>query len=211
MTDNDFEEFCNLVSSVGDLYGKEQSRFALGLWWGALKNFDLVAIRDALSKHVKNPDAGQFMPKPADVVKMIGGSTVDSALIAWSKVDRAVRSVGTYKDVVFDDPVIHRVIEDMGGWIQLGTRTEDEWPFVAKEFENRYRGYAARGVASEYQSVLIGISNAHNVKNGFVPDEPVLIGNVQKASHVRELGGNRPLEITRIGEKLNMQMLGASA
>ena len=177
MSENDFEEFCNLVSAVGDLYGKEQSRFALGLWWGALKSYDLNAVRDALSRHVSNPDTGQFMPKPADVVKMISGRTVDKALIVWSKVDKAVRQTGTYEDVVFDDPLIHRVICDMGGWIALGAKTEKDWPFVGKEFENRYRGYSTCGGIPEHENILVGIANAQNRQNGYCIKKPILLGN----------------------------------
>lgn len=109
-----------------------------------MKPFDLAAVKDALNRHCVNPDNGQFMPKPADVVKLLQGSSQDGALVAWAKVDRAVRQVGTYSTVVFDDPIIHRVVQDMGGWVALGDKREKEWPFVAKEFENRYRGYPMR-------------------------------------------------------------------
>ncbi len=57
---------------------------------------------------------------------MLGGSTQDAALAAWSKVDRAVREVGPYQSVAFDDALIHRVLFEMGGWIPLGSKTEDE-------------------------------------------------------------------------------------
>jgi hypothetical protein len=33
------------------------------------------------------------------------------------------------------------VISDMGGWVLLGSKGDGDWPFIAKEFENRYRGY----------------------------------------------------------------------
>ena len=211
MTEKDFDEFENVISGVGDLYGKKMSEWGLSIWWESLRNYDLKAIRDALSKHVRNPDSGQFMPKPADVIKMLHGSTVDSALVAWAKVDRAVREVGAYQDVVFDDPVIHRVIEDMGGWIAFGSKTETEWPFTAREFENRYRGYAGRGTTPEYRSVLTGISNAHNQQQGFKTAEPVLIGNAKVAREVMSLGGGKVLQITRLGEVLNFPMIGAQA
>lgn len=200
MTQDDFENFREILSAVGDMYGKPMSEFALLLWWGALKNYDLRAIRDALSRHVQNPDNGHFMPKPADVVRMIGGTTTDSALIAWSKVDKAVREVGTYHDVVFDDPLIHVVLGEMGGWIALGDKTDKDWPFVAKEFETRYRGYALRQIVPDYQGVLIGIANAQNKRNGFPCFDPLLIGDATKAQQVLRLGGDKPKQVTRIGE-----------
>ena len=107
---DDFQKFHDGISGVMSFYGKSVSRFALDVWWTALRRFDLVAIVDAFNRHLANPDTGQFAPKPADIIRMLQGSTQDSALRAWAKVDHAVRSVGTYCDVVFDDALIHRVI-----------------------------------------------------------------------------------------------------
>jgi hypothetical protein len=188
MREDDFEIFSQLIGTTGDLYGKHQSPFAIGLWWGVLKDFELDAIRDAISRHIRNPDTGQFMPKPADVVRMMQGSTLDAASVAWSKVDKALRSIGTYSDVVFDDALIHRVIEDMGGWVFLGTKTEKEWPFFGNEFITRYRGYASRGEVPEYRPTLTGIANAENRQRGFADFPPVLVGDERAAAQVMALG-----------------------
>jgi hypothetical protein len=124
---------------------------------------------------------------------MLQGSTQDSALVAWAKVDRAVRSCGTYNSVVFDDPVIHRVIVDMGGWVLVGGKDEKEWPFVGKEFENRYRGYRMRSETPEYLPVLIGIAEAQNNRMGQKSQPPVLIGNAEQAKRVMLGGADKPL------------------
>ena len=81
----------------------------------------------------------------------------------------------------------------MGGWIQLGNKSSDEWPFVAKEFENRYRGYRIRGESPEFPPVLIGVANSQNAVNGFKGQEPVLIGDAAKAQDVMKLGTDKPL------------------
>ena len=142
------------------------------MWWLALKPYDLPTVIDAFNRHLCNPDAGQYPPKPADLVKLLAGSTQDRALRAWSKVDRAVHQVGSYKSVAFNDPLIHRVLHDMGGWIALGQKTEDEWPFVAKEFDNRYRGFSQRSEVPEYPRVLSGIAEAYNGRNGHASSPP---------------------------------------
>lgn len=188
MQADEFGKFRELMAGVHDFYAKDLSDFALSVWWEALKAYDLPVISQAMSRHITNPDTGQFMPKPADVVKMFAGRTQDRALMAWSKVDRAVRVIGPHETVAFDDPLIHRVLNDMGGWIGLSQKTEDEWPFVGKEFENRYLGYAMRGEIPEYPPTLIGISEAHNAKGGFRVDPPRLIGDQTKAIAVIENG-----------------------
>jgi hypothetical protein len=108
---------------------------------------------------------------------------------------------------VFDDALIHRVIQDMGGWIGLGTKSEAEWPFVAKEFENRYRGFRSRNEHPPYAPVLIGIATAHNEPKGFESGKPVLIGNRQLAQRVLQEGASQPVlgfsSVKRIGDGSN--------
>lgn len=175
MTKADLTPFAEMLSAVYTFYGKDMSEAALGIWWTVMEPFDLAAVRKAMGQHAVNPDNGQWLPKPADIVKMLGGSTLDSALVAWSKLDRAIQSVGTYLTVVFDDPIIHRVVEEMGGWTLLGRTKERDWPFRQNEFVNRYRGYKMRGETPPYPPRLIGIHDGENASNGFSVDE----GNVR--------------------------------
>lgn len=190
MKPSDRTAFGQLLSGVYAFYGKEASDFALNVWWQAMSPFDFKAVADAMNRHCVNPDTGQFLPKPADVVKMLQGSTQDSALVAWSKIDRAIRTVGTYRSVVFDDALIHRVLTEMGGWIDLGRKTEDEWPFVRNEFVNRYRGYKMRSEVPDYPPHLIGMSEAQNSKAGFRIDPPLLLGNPEMAATVARKGSD---------------------
>jgi hypothetical protein len=200
MTKDDAKQFSALIGNVYSFYRQDASQFAVGVWWEAMKNYDFAAVSEALSKHCVNPDTGQFMPKPADVVRMLQGSTKDTALQAWTKVDKAIRSVGTYATVCFDDPLIHRVISDMGGWISFGSKDEEDWVFVGKEFENRYRGYASRNEKPEYPPVLTGMSDSHNHKMGFNSQEPRLIGDPEKARLVYKSGSSMVLQVSSLGD-----------
>lgn len=193
MKQSDFDDFCELLGAVSEQYGKPVSENAKILYWQGLVDFDFPAVKQALYRHIRNPDSGMFMPKVADIVKMLQGSTQDSALNAWAKVDKAVRCIGTQMSVAFDDPLIHRVIQDMGGWLGLGQRQESDWPFVAKEFENRYRGFKARNESVEYPKMLIGLFDASNLPNGFKESKPVLIGNKEIAEKVYLGGSTKPL------------------
>jgi hypothetical protein len=204
MFDTDRKEFAGLMNAVMSFYGKDLSPVSLGLWWEAMRSFALVDIRQALNIHVTNPDAGQFPPKPADVIRYLRGSTTTQGLSAWSKVEKAIRQVGPYQTVVFDDPKIHAVITDMGGWLKLCEGTEDEFPFKAREFERRYQGYALNP-PREYPRSLVGIAEADNRLNNQRIAPPVLIGDEQKALACYRGGGempafpvNRPKSITEL-------------
>jgi len=188
MQEQDFSAFRELINNVADFYGKDVSPFAMDVWWGALRRFELVDVQRALSVYCQDPDRGQWMPKPADVVRALEGTGFSVAAQAWSKVDRAVRQVGPYRDVVFDDPIIHAVIADMGGWIALCNGTDEEWPFRANEFQKRYQGYSTMGGASEFPKYLDGISNAHNRIEGHSVEPPVAIGSKDAARLVYKHG-----------------------
>ncbi|MFY3305260.1 DUF6475 domain-containing protein [Achromobacter xylosoxidans] len=193
MIETDRQPFFAMLADVYAFYRANFSDFAGRVWWAAMRCYDLAAVQDALGRHSVNPDTGQYLPKPADVVRMLQGGTQDSALAAWAKVDRAMRQIGAYRSVVFDDALIHRVLHDMGGWPGLGRKTDDEWPFVAKEFENRYRGYRTRSERPEYPPVLIGIAEAQNSEAGRESQPPVLIGRAEQARRVLAGGTRSPL------------------
>ena len=202
MNQSDFDNFVDIFQLVSEQYGKKPSDGLIALYWQGLKGYDFSAVREAIGKHLSNTDNGMFMPKIADIIRMMQGTSLDSALSAWAKVDRAVRQVGPYESVVFDDPIIHKVLHDMGGWLMLGTKTDDEWPFVAKEFENRYRGFKSRNERIEYPARLIGLCEAHNAKEGRVVAQPMLIGDKTKALEVLQHGssGSELLGISRMSD-----------
>lgn len=192
MTETDRERFAEILMAMSEVYEMEFSKLLAEVWFKALADFQINEVSKAVFEHMKNPDTGGFKPKPADIIKALRGSTADQALLAWTSVDKAVRMVGDYKTVVFDDPIIHRVITDMGGWIGFGNITEKEWEFKGKEFMQRYRGYAARTGKPEHAPRLIGACDDYNRLHGFkATGEPVLIGDQAKAKMIL-VGSQRP-------------------
>lgn len=190
MTEKDELAFSTLMLGMMEYYQREPSDSVVSIYWHGLKGYDLQAVQDAMYRHMQNPESGQFMPKIADIAKMATGSSQDKSYLAWTKVDKAIRQIGTYQDVVFDDPIIHRVISDMGGWILVGSKDDNEWPFIAREFENRYKGYASRSEFPTYQKQLTGIANAENGRNGKRLNPPVMVGDSRKAMLTYQGGSN---------------------
>lgn len=203
MVESEQKEFVSTLTAVADYYGKELSTGVIDLYWQGLREYDLPAVLKAMWTHAKNPDTGQFMPKIADIAKVMEGRTADQAALAWAKVDAAMRRVGTYASVVFDDAVIHRVLSDMGGWTLLGNKSDEDWPFVAREFQNAYRGYKMRDETPDYTPVLSGLAQLHNSSEGFKSQAPILIGDESKAMKVMRGGTDAPLlGMTTAGETI---------
>lgn len=189
----DKKRFVSFFVACAEVYGREVGEGALGIWWEALRAYSVEEVEEAFGRHLRSPDVGQFMPKPADVLRMLEGTSVDAAQVAWAKVDKGLRSIGPYASVCFDDPLAQRCVHDMGGWIALSTKSSEEWPFVANEFRTRYTGYRSRGESPEYPPRLIGITEADNIRRGFPPGDLVLIGDEERARFVSERGTTREL------------------
>lgn len=183
--------FKGLIGTVYDLYrqGKHLNPNMMRVWFSALEGYELAVVAAAFTAHARNTDNGQFMPVPADIVKLIEGGSEDVALMAWNKLDRALRSVGTYRTVVFDDPLIHHAVTAMGGWIRLGTLTEDDWKYQRQPFVTLYRGARQRSI--DFPPKLLGISESTNGAKH--REAPILIGDEAKCRDVLARGVERPV------------------
>lgn len=193
----EIERLAEIMAGLGEIYGKSISTMMVDLYWEALRGFNFEQVNRAVQLHLRNPDGGQFFPRPADLMRHLVGSNHDKALSAWAKLDKAVRTVGPYRTVVFDDAVIHAVVVDMGGWIEFGGKDDEQWPFVQNEFIRRYRGYADKGGNMPYVAKLTGISEMHNETLGHKGKcETVLLGDAARAAKVLD-GGSASITLGR--------------
>jgi hypothetical protein len=197
MQANDILKFTTLIATIGELYGKTISVELTEIYWHLLQRFELEDISLAFEAHISNPDGGQFFPKPADIVRFIEGSGEARALQAWAKVEKAMRQVGRYCSIAFDDSLIHAVLEDMGGWIKLCSITLGEMPFCANEFQKRYMGFVLKK-PTRYPKYLCGITERENTKNGYAVSTLLLVGNPKKTEEVIADGGGVPLVINEV-------------
>lgn len=189
MNYDDFDRFSDLITDAMGFYGKDVSKFALGVWWQACERFEFEQVSKALTRHAMDPERGQFAPKPADLVRMLAGTATDRAQIGWGKACDAMQRVGAYQDVVFDDPVIHAVIEDLGGWPKFCRSSLDELSYVQHRFTESYRAYAGRE-SVEYPRRLAGERAPDSVyfQRGLPAPKPAVIGDLGKASAVYRAG-----------------------
>jgi hypothetical protein len=203
--DSDRSKFIEVLQGVHDFYSRELSVFAGRVWWDACATFDLEQVTKALSAHLMDPERGMFMPKPADLVRELQGTRTDRSLIAWGKVLDAIQRVGAYQSVVFDDGVIHAVIEDLGGWVKVCRGNVDDLSYLQKRFCDSYKAYAARPDVP-YPAKLLGDCEQQNAHlspaqlRGYNPP-PMLVGDPVKAQQVLTHGGAAKTAIT-VGQVL---------
>lgn len=187
----DQKKLADVLGGVHDFYGKELSKFAVTVWLQACEMFDVEQVTKALSAHLMDAERGQFMPKPADIVRQLEGTRTDRSLIAWGKVLDAMQRVGAYQSVVFDDGAIHGAISDMGGWAAICRSETDELPFTQKRFCDLHRAYSARP-DMPYPARLVGDHELHNAPRGYSVAPPMLIGDARRAQAVERLGSVGP-------------------
>gem|GEM_PF-639092 len=186
MVDEEKKVFVVLLFGIAQTFKESLSEHAIEIYWQTLKRYSLVEIREAITNHCSNINAGRFFPKPADIIAAIIGDTRAQAQQAWSKVIKAVQSVGPYSCVAFDDPIIHVVIDDMGGWVKLCRIKVDQEIFIAKDFQERYQ-HCVVNRPIHYPQYLPGIfSNQHEV---------MLIGDETKAKQVMTSNNSPPPSI----------------
>ncbi len=194
MTPKDKTEFAQLLLTTADQYNRVFSHSFLEIYWHCLKEYSLAEIQAAFLAHFKNTENGRFMPQPSDILRILQGDSQTQSLTAWTKVKEAIRQVGSYHSIVFDDFLIHAVIRDMNGWIALCQKTEKELTFVAIEFQKRYRGYLLHR-PYQYSSHLIGMFEHQNQIHQKAIVEPILFGNPQ-AALVTYLEGCKPHQLS---------------
>lgn len=162
--------FCTLLTGVAELYNNSLSGNSLEIYWNTLEKYSLDNIRRAVNFHVTNQDNGQFMPKPADLLRYIEDSNAIKSLHAWDKVVAATLSAGAYDSIEFDDLMIHVVIMEMGGWVAMCHKKEKQ-PFTGIEFQKRYFAYLFHQLppAPKY---LYGITEHRNRICGYLDRIP---------------------------------------
>lgn len=192
-------EFAELMESVMAVYGKDVNKFILKTWFACLQKYDMPSVTRAFEIHVRKC---KFAPKPSEIIEIIEGSGSDKAGTAWVKVHKAIRCIGKYESIVFDDALIHAVISDMGGWSYLCEGQEKDLVFRQKEFETKYRAFCDREILPEYPQKLIGRYEKDNLANGQKVSPPMMIGEPKACGKVF-IGGakNRPIKISHMQDK----------
>ena len=189
MQHTDRPEFAQLLTDALAYYRQDASRFTLDLWWQACQGYTLDQVSKALSGHAMDPEHGQFAPKVADIVRILSGTHTDRAALAWGKALEAMGSVGAYTDVVFDDPAIHAVIEDLGGWPKVCRTELKDLGYLQHRFCEGHRAYIGRGQFESPRRLMGDRSPDHeSAKKGLPAPRPTLIGDPARAAQVHQLG-----------------------
>lgn len=208
MQPNEITGLTKLVSDVHAYYRQPVSEFVLSVWLNACKNFTLEQVSKAMTAHVTDAEHGVFLPKVADIVRVLAGTHTDRAALAWGKTLGAMSAVGAYSDVVFDDAAIHAVIEDLGGWVKTCRGEMAELSYLQHRFCTAYKAYAGRG-DFQYQRRLIGDRSPDDAfhKKGLPLPKPAIVGDAEKAKAVYQGGSTAAKTRISFSQDINVSNL----
>jgi hypothetical protein len=171
----DAGQFAALIASLGEIYGRQITKTATQMYWAVLEPYELAEIKRAVKQHLSDKKACAYMPLPGQLIDSMGGSVEEKALLAWHKLKQALARVGASRGVQFDEPVMHQIVQDMGGMYHLGQMLERDLDFKQKDFKELYAFYAKN--PQDYPPMLSGGSS----------DEVVFIGNDKLSNRLEVL------------------------
>lgn len=189
MKPSDVPQFIALITEALAYYRVNVSEFTLSVWMQGCQPFTLEQVQKAMTAHATDAERGPFAPKVADIVRILSGTHTDRSMLAWGKAHEAMSAVGAYTDVVFDDPAIHAVIEDLGGWPKVCRTELKDLSFLQHRFTEGHKAYTGRGVF-EYPRRLMGDRSPDHdyAKKGLKLPRPALVGDKDAALRVFERG-----------------------
>lgn len=152
MNPRDFNDFAGILGETFSYYGAELTDTMANLYFEGLQDYELGVIHQALLHHMKHPEKGDWKPKINNIIAFCEGGSLDNAFIAWQKVEDAMRLVGGYSEVVFDDELIHHIIPKIGGWPKLCDATMTDLKFIKNDFNNLYKSLYKK---NEYVDAIV--------------------------------------------------------
>jgi len=167
VNEDDLKDFSKLIAGIFGMNQRDASDDVIEIYYRALADYSLDDLKKAFSEHVRNPDCGTFLPKPADIIRILEGDSNKKSLEAWVKAYKAISRAGSGSTVIFDDPIIHAVISVLGGWERFCLEVTDKTEkFIKKEFIDFYKMYLSKD-NFDYPKCLIGRNERINHEKGF--------------------------------------------
>ena len=145
MNTEDKNKFKEVMTMISINYNEEINVPKLKLWWSVFNPYPIETFEKAVYQHISCPDAGMFSPKPANITKMIQGTTKQNeqnieseAELAWTSVFNAIRGCGSYGSPSFKNPKIGPILSSMTDWFNLCQCSMKELDWKKKEFISLY-------------------------------------------------------------------------
>lgn len=140
--------FLNAVELIETALQKKFNEKQLAIYYQLLQDLDdetfLLGIKRLLQERVYTN-----IPSIADIreysLNIRESDLVARSRIAKNKLKEAVRQFGYCYNIVFDDPVLHLMVQDLGGWVGVcNMKEKDFYDYIKFDFDKVYSSFAKR-------------------------------------------------------------------
>ena len=139
---NERQRLVQTLVGVYGFYDKELTEFAIRIWADSLAGVDPGTAEQAFTRHLRNPDAGRWLPKPADILRQLAGDVGDRALIAWGEVLQAAQAGGMLPISCSENT--RNAVNAMGGMGVICRANESDNGFLQRRFVDAFKAYNHR-------------------------------------------------------------------
>jgi len=162
----DAQRFAQLMAVLASAFRQEADQAMLEGYSIGLGDVPIESIELAVHKAIRTC---KFFPSVSELRQLAGEMPPDvRAIKAWDAFCGGVKHRGYYVSVDFDDPVINATVRNLGGWMPLLDRIEEEGDvWVRKEFERIYAAMLSGGVSASEAGPLLGFHEQSNRQNGY--------------------------------------------
>lgn len=161
MSELDIKIFKQGMMMMCAVANREPTEILLDTYYALLKDLSEDQFQSAVT-HVLSDRQYTNLPIPANIREAAIGKLDDEALIALAKLERAMPTWGAYRSIIFDDPIIHAIVQSMGGWVKVCVMPDDEWKFRRIEFLKTYKAFAPNLNRLQVPFKLVGIDESDN-------------------------------------------------
>ncbi len=177
--------FNNTMNALLGIYNKDLPNKSVHEMYYAIfnKNFNSdEELQNATLKVIETRVFPSF-PKPAEFLEACNRKEDIDIRIqrAKERLLEGIKKHGMYRNVCFDDPTLHLVIQSFGGWIKLCALSLEELENYFKfDFRREYQAYFKRK-DNKIPLFLTGKSSFSNERNGQEDDIKIsYVGNKEK-------------------------------
>ena len=146
----DENRFKKQAVMLGEVFDKKITGGLIKIYWETLRQYSDEQVANAVTSHVRT---GTFFPRPADLIKLIDGTSEENAHEAWAEVMRQLTDFASAKF----DPATEKAVQAMGGAEYLSHMSYRDLEFKKKGFVDYYESITDRqenaGIESQQERI----------------------------------------------------------
>lgn len=146
--------FSGMMSMMCEIYNRNQTKALLEGYYLILKRMNDDEFKQAMM-NILEGRVYASMPKPAEILEYSRPNLETIATLALEDLERAIAKGGRNYSLIFDDKVVHSVINALGGWVYVCNMELRDWEFKKKEFPRLYMMHSKRSDHADHVAGLV--------------------------------------------------------